>query len=121
MDDHVLSLLERQVAALRARTDDIDFLVSIQPMLESLEAEPRLQVHISDLQDEVINHIRAFEAIDAELVPHLADLRHRFVQIWPASDDSDREPPQHPRVDPSWGFTLAAFDMMAATEAQPLN
>jgi hypothetical protein len=87
----------------------------------ALSADPRLSVHLEDLRDEALDRVRAFEGVDAELVPALVDLRRRLVQIDPASDDSDRAPPKLPTVDPSWSVSLAAFDQTAARAPKPLN
>lgn len=117
MDD-VLSLLQRQFSALHAQETVADFLVSIDPVLRAIAAEPRIAVHLSDLRDEALDHIRVVEALDDELVPVCVELRQRLVELWPFVDDS-RVPLQGEPLESQ--FSLAVFDEIAAAAAAPLN
>jgi len=75
--DPVLSLLDRQVDALGAQQTTAEFLVSVEPFLRALEAEPRIAVHLEDLRDGTLDRVRVLEKEDGELVPKLIALRAR--------------------------------------------
>lgn len=119
--DEALSLLDRQIAALSSQAGTVDFLVSIEPALRALEAEPRLAVHLEDLREETLNRVVVFEQVDAELVPTLVDLRRRLTRCDPASDDSRMEHPEPASLDPAWEASLARFDAVAVSDQGPLS
>ena len=121
--DAVVSLLDRQVAALAAQESAAEFLVSVAPFPRSaaLPGEPRIAVHLDDLADEAIDRVRVLEGVDQELVSELDELRRQLVKLWPDRDDSGT-----PKVDPmqgdaGWLVSLARFDTIVAAEPEPLN
>jgi hypothetical protein len=118
--DPVLSLLDRQVDALGAQSTTAEFLVSVEPFLRALEAEPRIAVHLEDMRDETIDRVRVLEKEDGELIPKLIALRTRLVELRPELDDGDAAPPSE-GDDRDWINSLAQFDVIAAAEPEPLN
>jgi len=111
--DPVLSLLDRQVAALAAQEQPEGFLVSVEPFLRALNGEPRIAVHLDDLRDETLNRVRVLENADDELVLQLRDLRERLVQLRPDLDDSSTHNDS--------SLSLAEFDAIVVAERPPLN
>ena len=118
--DPVLSLLDRQVEALADQPTMPEFLISVQPFLRALEAEPRIAIHLEDLRDETLDRVRVIEKEDSELVPKLTELRTRLVELSPDLDDSNAAPPSE-GDDRDWIDSLAQFDVIAAAEPEPLN
>lgn len=90
--DPVLSLLDRQVDALANQPSTAEFLVSVEPFLRALEAEPRIAVHLEDLRDETLDRVRVIENEDTELVPKLIALRTSLAKLRPDLDDTDATP-----------------------------
>jgi hypothetical protein len=118
--DPVLSLLDRQVDALVSQSTTAEFLVSVEPFLRAIEAEPRIAVHLEDLRDETLDRVRVLENQDGELIPKLIALRTRLVELRPELDDGDAGPPSE-GDDRDWIDSLAQFDVIAAAEPEPLN
>lgn len=118
--DPVLSLLDRQLDALAAQPGPGEFLVSVEPFLRALEAEPRIAVHLDDLRDETIDRVRVIENEDAELLPKLIELRTRLAELRPDLDDSDAVAPAD-GDDRDWVGSLARFALIASAEPEPLN
>ncbi len=118
--DPVLSLLDRQVDALADQPTMPEFLISVEPFLRALEADPRIAIHLEDLRDETLDRVRVIEKEDSELVPKLIELRARLVELSPDLDDSNAAPPSE-GDDRDWIDSLAQFDVIAAAEPEPLN
>jgi hypothetical protein len=115
--DPLIDLLDRQVFALAAHERPVDFLVSVAPFLRALAAEPRIAVHLGDLRDETVEHVRVLEKLDDELLPALIDLRQRVAAIERSTEQAGPtvSPPDN---DPD---SLANFDAIAAAPPAPLN
>ena len=103
---------ERQVAFLLRQPDDASFLVQLDPFLRALEGDPIIAAYLEDMEAELVDTVRVMEAIDADLVPELVELRHEFVAMRPSSDDADAAAPASGRTleDYAYQATFAYFD-----------
>jgi hypothetical protein len=125
--DPIVDLLDRQADFLLEQVGDETFLFQVEPFLRAISADGVLALYLEDLRDELIGIIQVLEAIDAELVPQLVELREDLVRLRPDADDSDATPPvPRPGVPDMAALlryqdTLAHFDERAKAEAQPFN
>jgi hypothetical protein len=124
--DPTTELLDRQVAFLLQQPDDASFLIQVEPFLRALEGDDRLRSYLEDVLDELVRDIQVLEAVDAELVPELVELRHDLVTLRPEADDSDAERPQpggsrQPLELLGYQQTLAYFNEQVAAEPELFN
>jgi hypothetical protein len=119
--DPTTELLDRQVAFLLKQPDDASFLIQVEPFLRALETDDRLRSYLEDILDELVRGAQVLEAIDAELVPELVELRNDLVTLRPDADDSGAERPRsggapQPLAFLAYQETLAYFDEQVAAE-----
>ncbi len=119
--DSVLSLLDRQVDALAGQPGSAEFLVSVEPFLRAIEAEPRIAIHLEDLREETLGRVRVLEDLDTELLPDLVALRKRLASLRADLDDGDALPPDQGGEQEAWAGSLACFDSIASAEPKILN
>ena len=124
--DPTTELLDRQVAFLLKQPDDASFLIQVEPFLRALETDDRLRSYLEDVLDELVRAAQVLEAIDAELVSELVELRNDLVTLHPDADDSDAErPPSGGAPQPlaflAYQQTLAYFDEQVAAEPELFN
>ena len=119
--DPVVDLLDRQVDFILGQETDADFLVQVGPFLRALLSDPRLAVHLQDLESELVDEVRVLQQLDDELTPELIQLRQELVKLVPELDDSDAELPTGWDLSMSHESTLAYFDHFASQPADPIN
>ena len=124
--DPTTELLDRQVNFLLQQPDEASFLIQVEPFLRALETDDRLRSYLEDVLDELVRDVQVLEAVDAELVPELVELRHELVTLRAAADDSDAERPQpgasrQPLDLLGYRQTLAYFDEQVAAEPELFN
>lgn len=122
MDDPI-ELLDRQVAFLLDQTDDIWFLMQLDPFLRVLRGDPILDAYLSDMTNELLALVEPLKELDAELLVELVELRKELVELIPSLDDSDMEAPADNRSPASIAYlgSLTHFDKVAAQEPRPFN
>jgi hypothetical protein len=113
-------LLNWQTDFLLRQETDAEFLVQVPAYLQTLREEPRLAIHMQDLDREAAELLSAHEPHDAQMAPGLSRVRDELVQRVPEADDSREAPPSGRVTDVrQWQMTLASFDRVASGELQP--
>lgn len=121
--EHSLELLDRQVDFLLRQSDDATFLVQLDPFLRALESDMTLAAYLDDVRFALPDITQVMEAIDAELVPELVELRNELVSMRPSIDDADVSVPSSQRTVERFEYesTLAFFDEVASSVPRHFN
>jgi hypothetical protein len=114
-------LLNWQTDFLLRQETDAEFLVQVPAYLQTLRGEPRLAIHMEDLDREAALLLAAHEPHDSQELPELSQIRDELVQRAPEAGDSEEAPPSGGLDMLRWAMTLAAFDPIVSGELQPAS
>lgn len=113
-------LLGWQTDFLLKQETDPEFLVQVPAYLKTLRSEPRLAIHMADLDREAAILLATHAPHDSQQRPELAQIRDELVHLAPEADDSQEARPIGGGPDMlRWAMTLAAFDLIINGELQP--
>jgi len=121
MPSELVDLLDRQAAFARRQSDPADFLLAVVRFVAFLHSDPRLTIHVEDIQQEASVFADARRAHEEEVVPELVRLRGQLVRLVPESDDSTLAEPAFEESEQAWEFSLARFDRLAAGQPDRTN